>query len=330
MRSPNTEAPPPEQDGAGKEPGESIEVKGHAPHMSPRKRLYPFNAEQTVNILSEFGPLVTMFVVNAAYGINAGTWALILPTLIAIAAMVYMFHRPPVFPLIASTVTIVFGALTLVTHDPMWVQIKVTIFNALFAGFLFSSFWRYKGPRQLLSELGPIAAMLAVSWLIGLQAGVLTLFALMGLALIAARGRLSDLDWVTIGIASVFLGLDLLAHDTIWLKTNLIVCSALAVGFALGALIMRENFFQYVFEKTFHYTQEGWDLFTRSFAWFFVFTAVANEIVRLTFRDDQVYTLLGSQMTGVDIWIAFKLFIILPLSGLYAWLLTKWMSRHHL
>ena len=45
-----------------------------------RKKFYPFNAEQTVNILSEFGPLVTMFIVNALYGINAGTWALISTT----------------------------------------------------------------------------------------------------------------------------------------------------------------------------------------------------------------------------------------------------------
>jgi intracellular septation protein len=200
----------------------------------PRKRLYPFNAEQTVNILSEFGPLVTMFIVNALYGINAGTWALILTTVLAIVAMLYMFHRPPVFPLIASTVTIVFGALTLITGDPMWVQIKVTIFNALFAAFLF-----------------------------------------------------------------------------------------------LG-LYLKRNFFQYVFEKTFHYTEEGWNMFTRSFALFFLFTAVMNEAVRLHFKDDHVYNILGHAMNGVDIWIAFKLFIVLPVSGLYAWLLTKWMSKHHL
>jgi intracellular septation protein len=199
-----------------------------------RHRFYPFNAEQTVNILSEFGPLVTMFVVNALYGINAGTWALILTTIAAIVAMLYMFHRPPVFPLIASTVTIVFGALTLITKDPMWVQIKVTIFNALFAGFLFLGLW------------------------------------------------------------------------------------------------LNRNFFQYVFEKTFHYTKEGWDQFTRSFAWFFLFTAVLNELVRLLFKDDHVYQILGHSMNGVDVWIAFKLFIVLPMSGLYAWLLTKWMSKHHL
>ena len=199
-----------------------------------RRRLYPFNAEQTVNIVSEFGPLVTMFLVNALYGINAGTWALIITTLMAIVAMIYMFRRPPIFPLIASSVTIGFGALTLVTGDPMWVQIKVTIFNAMFAGFLFLGLW------------------------------------------------------------------------------------------------LDRNFFQYVFEKTFHYTKEGWNTFTRSFAWFFMLTALLNEVVRLAFKDDQIYQVLGFAMNGVDIWIAFKLFFVLPMSGVYAWLLTKWMSKHHL
>lgn len=202
--------------------------------MSVRKRIYPFNAEQTVNILSEFGPLITMFVVNAMYGIAAGTWALMISTVIAIGAMLLVLRRLPVFPLIASSVTIVFGALTLITGNPMWVQIKVTIFNALFAGFL-------------------------------------------------------------------FLGLKL-----------------------------DRNFFKYVFEKTFHYTKEGWDTFTRSFAWFFVFTAVANEVVRLTFHDDQIYNFLGYEMNGVNIWILFKIAFIMPLSGLYAWLLTRWMHRHQI
>lgn len=234
MPSQNTEDVAPERrtDSAS---AASSDINGQPVNMSPpRKRLYPFNAEQTVNILSEFGPLVTMFVVNAMYGINAGTWALILSTVAAIIAMLYMFHRPPVFPLIASTVTIVFGALTLITHDPMWVQIKVTIFNAMFAAFLFIGLW------------------------------------------------------------------------------------------------LDRNFFQYVFEKTFHYTKEGWNQFTRSFALFFLLTAVLNEAVRLYFKDDQFYNILGHSMSGIDIWIAFKLFVILPVSGIYAWLLTKWMAKHHL
>ena len=202
--------------------------------MSKRRRFYPFNAEQTVNILSEFGPLVLMFIVNAAYGINAGTWALIVSTVVAIVVMLAVLRRLPIFPLIASSVTIGFGALTLLTGDAMWVQIKVTIFNAMFAAFL----------------------------LIGL-----------------------------------------------WLD---------------------RNFFKYVFEKTFHYTKQGWDMFTKSFAWFFIFTAVANEAVRLTFKDDQIYSLLGFEMDGVNVWILFKIAFIMPLSGIYAWLLTRWMARHHI
>ena len=200
--------------------------------MHTPKRIFPFNAEQTVNILSEFGPLVTMFVVNAAFDIKAGTFALIGTTVLAIAVMVYMFKRPPVFPLIASTVTVVFGTLTIITGNPMWVQIKVTIFNAMFALFLFYGLWT------------------------------------------------------------------------------------------------KRNFFKYVFDKTFHYSEEGWDTFTRCFAWFFVLTAVLNEVVRLTFHDTATYDVMGHEMSGINIWIAFKLFLIMPLSGLFAWLLTKWMARH--
>ena len=202
--------------------------------MSLRKRLIPFNAEQTINILSEFGPLVTMFIVNAMYGINAGTWALILTTIVAIAVMFYMFRRPPFFPLIASTVTIVFGGLTLLTGNPMWVQIKVTIFNALFAAFL------------------------------------------------------------------------------------------------IGGLAIKRNFFKYVFDKTFHYTDEGWNKFTWSFALFFMFTAVANEFVRLTFKTDSFYEFLGYQLDGINVWIMFKVAFILPITLIYAWLMTRNLQKYRL
>lgn len=198
------------------------------------RRFYPFNAEQTVNIMSEFGPLITMFVVNAMYGITAGTYALLATTVIAIVAMRIVLKRLPAFPLIASTVTLVFGALTIITHDPMWVKIKVTIFNAMFAAFLLIGLW------------------------------------------------------------------------------------------------FNKNFFKYVFEKTFHYTKEGWDRFTWSFAWFFIFTAVVNELVRLTFKDFETYSILGYETDGTGVWILFKVAIIMPLSAIYAYILTRLMQKHRI
>jgi len=98
-----------------------------------RKRHYPFNAEQTVNILGEIGPLVAMFLVNGMYGIAAGTWALIACTLLSLVATLVMLGRPPIMPFIAGAVSVTFGALTLITGNAMWVQIKVTLFNALVA-----------------------------------------------------------------------------------------------------------------------------------------------------------------------------------------------------
>ncbi len=200
--------------------------------MSETKRFFPFNAEQTINILSEFGPLVTMFVVNFFFGVTAGTWSLIVTTLIAIAVMFYMFRRPPMFPLIASAVTIAFGSLTIVTSDPMWIKIKVTLFNAVFALFL------------------------------------------------------------------------------------------------IVGLYFKKNFFKSVFEKTFHYTDEGWNKFTWSFAIFFILTALANEYVRLNFVDERFYDILGRQMDGLNVWFLFKIAIILPVTGLYALVQTRIMQKY--
>lgn len=210
--------------------------------MSATKSWFPFNAKQTINILSEFGPLVAMFIVNAAAGVIAGTWALIIATVIAMGVMKAVLGRLPIFPIIASGVTILFAIMTLITKDPMWIQIKVTIFNIMFAVFL------------------------------------------------------------------------------------------------LGGLWLGKNFFKHIFEGTFHYSKEGWDKFTFSFAWFFVFTAVLNEVVRQVFEKSTMYPavgtplydMLGFQLDGVNIWILFKIAFIMPVSGLYAWYLTRVMQKHRI
>jgi intracellular septation protein len=98
----------------------------------------------------------------------------------------------------------------------------------------------------------------------------------------------------------------------------------------IGGLWVKHNFFKYVFDKTFHYTDEGWNKFTWSFALFFLLTAVANKYVRRTFHDEQFYRLFGYEMSGVNIWILFKVAIVLPVSGLYAWVLTRLMQKYRL
>lgn len=187
-----------------------------------------------VNLLSEFGPLIAMFIVNAAYGIEAGTIALMASTVIAIVVMLSVVHRLPVFPLIASAVTLLFGVMTLLTGDPFWIQVKVTIFNTMFGLFL------------------------------------------------------------------------------------------------LGGLVFGKNFFKNIFEKTFHYTDVGWNKLTFNFGIFFLLTAVANEVVRQYFKATDVISVLGYEMDGVNIWIMFKVAIIMPLSAVYAWWLVRLMQKYRI
>jgi intracellular septation protein len=201
--------------------------------VSWRRRHFPFNAAQTVNILGEIGPLFAMFLVNGVYGIAAGTWALIFSTILSLIVTLWMLGRPPIMPFIAGAVSITFGTLTLITGDAMWVQIKVTLFNSLVALLL---------------------------W-IGMRTG--------------------------------------------------------------------KNFFRFVFGNTFHYTDEGWHKLTRNVAFFFLGTAILNEAVRLGFADAHIYA-LNRVFTGVDIWILFKIFVVMPGTGLFFWWQVRLLQKYRL
>ncbi|MFM9941991.1 MAG: inner membrane-spanning protein YciB [Hyphomicrobiaceae bacterium] len=200
---------------------------------SGTKHWYPFNSEQTVNIIGEIGPLVIFFIVNGVAGVEAGTWSLIISTVLSLLLSLLVLGRPPIMPFIAGAVSITFGFLALYTGDTMWVQLKVTIFNTL------------------------VAIML----------------------------------WVG-------------------LQTN-------------------RNFFYFVFGKTFHYTPVGWHKMTRNVAWFFLFTAIINEVVRLAFDGVEIEA-MDRVLTGIDIWVLFKLFIIMPLTAVFFWWQVRVLQQYRL
>ena len=90
---------------------------------------------------------------------------------------------------------------------------------------------------------------------------------------------------------------------------NTLVASTLWIGQRTG-----HDFFRFVFGKTFHYTDEGWHKLTRNVALFFLATAIANEAVRLGFDDFEMLA-LNHLFTGVDIWVLFKIFVVMPLTA---------------
>ncbi len=92
---------------------------------------------QLVKLLLELGPLVIFFFVNAEAGLYWGTGCFVAATLAALVSSKLVLGRIPIMPLVSSVFVIVLGGLTLWLHDDLFIKIKPTIVNALFATTLF-------------------------------------------------------------------------------------------------------------------------------------------------------------------------------------------------
>ncbi len=102
---------------------------------------------QLLKMLVELGPLVVFFVVNSQAGrfleqpgsaIFWGTGAFMIATGIALVTSRMLFGRVPVMPLISGVFVLFFGGLTLVLQDELFIKMKPTIVNLIFAAVLFA------------------------------------------------------------------------------------------------------------------------------------------------------------------------------------------------
>jgi intracellular septation protein len=84
----------------------------------------------------EFGPLAIFFVANSARGIYVGTGAFMAATVVALAISYAITRSVPVMPLVTAIFVVVFGGLTLLLANELFIKIKPTIVNLAFAGIL--------------------------------------------------------------------------------------------------------------------------------------------------------------------------------------------------
>jgi intracellular septation protein len=62
---------------------------------------------------------------------------------------------------------------------------------------------------------------------------------------------------------------------------------------------------------------------------FFLLTAVANEAVRLGCAHAHVIA-LNRVFTGIDLWIMFKIFVIMPVTALFFWWQVRLLQKYRL
>ena len=97
----------------------------HKPQLNPALKL-----------VLDLGPLLIFFAANSRFGIFAATGAFMAAIVIALAVSYALTRHLPIMPLVTAIVVVVFGGLTLVLHDELFIKVKPTIIYVLFGGVL--------------------------------------------------------------------------------------------------------------------------------------------------------------------------------------------------
>jgi intracellular septation protein len=119
-------------------------------------------SQQLLKFVVELGPLIVFFLVNARAGIFWGTGCFIAATVIALVASRILFGRVAVMPLVSGAFVLVFGTLTLWLQNDLFIKLKPTIVNAIFATTLFGGLLFGKSLLKYL--FGDVFALTEEGW----------------------------------------------------------------------------------------------------------------------------------------------------------------------
>jgi intracellular septation protein len=176
------------------------------------------------------------------------------------------------------------------------------------------------GPVQkLLIDFGPLALFFAVNAMAGIYwatgAFMVSFFASLGLGYWLER-KLEPMPLFTGLIVLVFGGLTLYLHDATFIKLKPTILYASFSLILFGGLIAKRPLIRLLFEQVFQLTEEGWRKLTWRWALFFAGLAILNEIVW--------------RSVSLDMWVAFKVFGILPLLFVFTLLQAGLIARYEL
>jgi intracellular septation protein len=90
----------------------------------------------TLKLVLDLGPLLVFFAANSRFGIFAATGAFMAAIVLALAVAYALTRHLPIMPMVTAVVVLVFGTLTLVLHDELFIKVKPTIIYVLFGGVL--------------------------------------------------------------------------------------------------------------------------------------------------------------------------------------------------
>ena len=177
---------------------------------------------------------------------------------------------------------------------------------------------------RLLIDLGPLVAFFLTNFFapvpdaikIFVATGVFMIAMTLAMLISQLRYRhISPLLWFSGLMVVVFGGLTIWLHNETFIKIKPTIYYSLVAALLLFGLVTGRNLLKMVLGTVYPgLSDRGWYLLTRNWIIFFVVMAIANEAVW--------------RSTSTDAWIAFKLWIFLPLTFLFVMANIPMLMRH--
>lgn len=154
------------------------------------------------NIVSEFAPIVTFVAISELSGFMHALRALIVVALFSLLLSWFVEKRIPKFGMIASGTIMLFGALSVATHNPFYIIIKDTLYSftfglALLIGLL-------NGRSYLKSLFGEFFSISEKGWMILTYRWVIFFF-LLAISNEIVRRILVPQTWVIYKLCSLLV-----------------------------------------------------------------------------------------------------------------------------
>ena len=172
---------------------------------------------------------------------------------------------------------------------------------------------------KLALELGPLVVFFianaradifaATAWFMGAMAVSLLLSWLL-------LKKIAVMPLVTGVVVLVFGGLTLWLQDDTFIKIKPTITNVLFGSVLLGGLLFGQSLLKYVFGEVYKLRPEGWWRLTLNWGVFFFVLAVVNEVLWRNF--------------STDVWIAFKVWGVMPLTMAFALAQTPLILKHEI
>lgn len=170
---------------------------------------------------------------------------------------------------------------------------------------------------KLVLEIGP----LAVFFFANAQAGIFAATAAFMVAMVASVAityalvrHVPALPLATGAFVLVFGGLTLWLNDETFIKLKPTIVNALFAAILAGGMLLGRPLLRPLLDTVLPLDEQGWRSLTWRWAGFFLFLAVANELVWRNF--------------DTDTWVDFKVFGIMPLTLAFSLAQVPLIRRH--